>query len=73
MVKVVVEVVVVCVCWGGGVEVKFGTFNRGERLQKLNNCEPRKRGSEFWAFYDNVIIECPPITLKIGMFYLRGF
>ena len=52
----VVGVVVV----GGGVDVKCKVLNvHGRRLSKSNKCEQGGRGSKFWLFCENVIVECP--------------
>ena len=37
----------------------------GGSLPKLNKCEQGGRGSRVWAFYDNVIIECPLIGFPL--------
>ena len=55
-------VVVVVVVGGEG----FGTFawRRGERVTKIEQVQARWRGSKFWWFCENVIIECPPSSGK---------
>ena len=54
---------------GGGlcgetVEDKFGKFGRGWGLPKLNKCQQGETGSKFWAFCDNIIIDCLQMQLR---------
>ena len=52
--------------WGEGELVRYFEHSQeGEELPKSDKYGQEGRGSKFWSFCDNVIIECPLCILKV--------